>query len=365
MRDVESYLRERNLALQLTPTPSNGIGIESAQIALCYVHDPASAGGVLHSGSSMRTMLWPPLVVITSRTPTKQELERFRKQGAVHVAQGVDLNTVNVIKKLIEPSVTDRRSLKAESLPNILVSMEKARVSGLLVVACSHWMGLSVYPWENSSLFYCSANEVEKCRGWAGRMYIVGGNVHHVETPSAKGQHAFTQMLNLVEGSIFRYPLFVSPESSEPLGTVSQCLAKVAVESEQTVPRGEAFAAMQPSRPPPIPQSQSTEPKMTSDLDPLLTSASLTGAIRTSVDGRMLSVSGAIDAETATAVASLGLTYAEQISAVLPLGAVVGVCAGGRGTAFYLRRSKRGVIIAQGTTAQTPTLRLVRDLAKY
>jgi predicted regulator of Ras-like GTPase activity (Roadblock/LC7/MglB family) len=352
--------------VELTAVPANGIGIESSLLALSYVGDPAAAGGVLHAGSSLRTVLWPPLVVLTGRPPNKNELEKFRRQGAIHVTQAVDNNTLNVFRKLVEAAVTDRRPVVEGALAGLMSSLEKARVSGLLVVACPHWMGLSVYPWENSSLFYCSANEAEKCRGWAGRIYIINGSVHHVETPSAKGHVALAQMLALTEGTIYRYPFFVSPEVTEPLGTVSSCLAKSALENEHTVPRAESFA--QRSAPPPIPPQRSpqssSESKM-AELDPLLTSAGLSGAAMVTSDGRLLSTSGQIDGEAVAAVATYGLTMAEQVGAMLPLGGIVGICVGGRGASLYVRKSNMGIVVAQKTSAQIPTLRLVKDLSRF
>jgi hypothetical protein len=360
-RDLARFFKERALSLDLTTIPPNGIGIESASLALSYIADPAAAGSVLHAGSSLRTVLWPPLVILTGRPPNKSEQERFRRQGAIHITQAVDNNTMGVFRKLVESAVTDRRPLQPGGLAGLMTSLEKARVSGLLVVACPHWMGLSVYPWENSSLFYCNANEAEKCRGWAGRIYIINGNVHHVETPSAKGHHALGQMTSLAEGTIYRYPFFVSPESNEQLGTVSACLAKSAIENEHTVPRAEPFAVRTPASPPPVPTS---EAKM-SELDPLLASASLSGAARISADGRLLSTSGSIDGEAVAAITTYGLTLADQVGTMLPLGGIVGLCVGGRGASLYMRKSKIGVIIATGASAQLPTLRLVKELNRY
>jgi hypothetical protein len=378
IRDVGGFLKERGIAVEIVATPADGAGLDIARLAMCYVPDPAAAGGVLHAASSLRTVLWPPLVIITGRPPSKIELERFRRQGAVHVTQAVDHTTIGVLRRLLETDAAEQRVITRDGLASHMATMEKAKSSGLLVVRCSHWSGLSVYPWENSSLFYCSAHDAERCHGWAGRVYVVGGAVHHVETPSARGHHALAQMLALADGAILQFPFFVLPEVVGQLGTVADCLAKAAIENEHTVPRAEAFpqprssapSRPSPTQPPPVPArpqpaSQPLESTMSSDLDPLLASASLSGAIRIGPDARVLAASGTLDAEGTAAVATVGLSLAEQVAAVLPLGVVIGACAGGRGTALYMRRSKRALVVARGSSAQTPTLRVLRDIARY
>jgi hypothetical protein len=336
----------------------------TGDVAFSYLADPSSAGGVLHAPSSLRTVVWPPMVVVVSRNPSKGELERLRRQGVVHVCREIDATFGNVVRRLIDPSSCGRWKLVPGMLAEWLLAAEKASGSGMLVVSCPHWEGASSYPWENSSLFYCGDHQNGKCSGWAGRVYIVGGAITLAETPTARGAHALQQMLQLRDGAVMRFPFYLSPESTDPLGLPSAAMSRSADamdtaqgESLRGTDRIDSAVPMPPrvatsSRPsPPV-----KEPSVT-DLDSLLTaSPSFVGAVRFGVDGNPVAAAGDIDASMHSAVAHMAFDHAYSIAAALPLGSVIGFAVGGRSSACFVRRSAktRSTVVVSGGATQTP-----------
>lgn len=346
----------------------------AGDVAFSYLADPSSAGGVVHSPSSLRTLVWPPMVAVVSRYPSKSELERMRRQGVVHVCREIDATFGNVVRRLIDPSSCGRWKLVPGVLTEWLLAAEKASASGMLVVCCPHWEGASSYPWENSSLFYCGEQQSGKCSGWAGRIYIVGGAITLAETPTARGAHALQQMLQLAEGTVMRFPFYLSPESTDPLGLPSAALARSsdAIDTAQGESLGKAdhnesvvpakHRAATPSRTsPPLKETPMT------DLDSLLTAApSFVGVVRFGVDGNPVAAAGDIDASMHSAVAHMAFDHAYNIAAALPLGSVLGFAVGGRSSACFVRRSAktRSTVVVSGGATQTPN-RTLSELGRF
>lgn len=335
----------------------------TGDVAFSYLADPSSAGGVVHAPSSLRTLVWPPMVAVVSRNPSKGELERLRRQGVVHVCREIDATFGNVVRRLVDPSSCGRWKLMPGMLTEWLLAAEKASASGLLVVSCPHWEGASSYPWENSSLFYCGEPQNGKCSGWAGRIYIVGGAITLAETPAARGAHALHQMLQLKEGAVMRFPFYLSPESTDPLGPPSVALTRSpdSIDTAQGDSLHRSDRVESPASVPPRPATSSRssplkEPSVT-DLDSLLTaSPSFVGAVRFGVDGNPVAAAGDIDASMHSAVAHMAFDHAYSIAAALPLGSVVGFSVGGRSSACFARRSAktRSTVVVRGGATQTP-----------
>lgn len=172
-----------------------------------------------------------------------------------------------------------------------------------------------------------------------------------------------------------RFPFYLSPETSDPLGLPSAAMARPAdtVDTaqgeslrssdslEKSPPAAPRIAAA--SRPPPLPK----DPSSMSDLDSLLTaSPSFVGAVRFGVDGNPVAASGDIDAAMHAAVAHMAFEHAYGISAALPLGAVIGFSVGGRASACFARRSPktRSTVVVSGGATQTPN-RTLAELGRF
>jgi hypothetical protein len=363
-QELGSFFGERGVAMEVALADSRAVAI-NGDVAFAYLADPSIAGGVLHAPTSLRTLVWPPLVAVVSRSPSKSELERMRRQGVVHVCREIDTNFGNVVRRLLDPGVCGRRRLQAGMLSEALLAAEKSGASGLLAVSCPHWDAASSYPWENSSLFYCGEQQGGKCSGWAGRIYIVGGAITLAETPTTRGAHALQQMLQLGEGTLMRFPFYLSPETTDPLGPPSVAMIRPAEATEtaqvEKLQRSEIIelASPRPPRgapsrtsPPPLPK----EPSVL-DLDSLLaTSPSFVGAVRFGVDGNPIDAAGDIDAAMHAAIAHMAFDQAYSISAALPLGSVLGFAVGGRSSSCFVRRSAktRSSVSVSGGATQTP-----------
>jgi hypothetical protein len=378
-QELVPFFRDRGMNLELSVAESSDTTVP-ADIALAYVPDPAGAGGVLHPGSSLRTVVWPPLVAIVARNPSRGDLEKMRRQGVVHVCREVDATFGNVVRRLVEPATCGRWSLQPGLLAEALASAEKASASGMLCVSCSHWDGVSTYPWENSSLFYCSEPEGGKCSGWAGRIYLVGGAITLAETPLARGAHALQQMMSLTSGAIMRFPFYLSPETTDPLGPISTAMLRptetteTAAQVNQLVEREPALELRRPTRPergvaPPLAPHLPGKDKDRSvtDLDAVLASSpAFSGAVRVGNDGNPQAAVGDVDAPLLSAVAYMGLEQAQGVAAALPLGSVIGVSVSGRSGACFVRHSAklRSTLVVRSGSTQTPN-RTLAELSRF
>ena len=373
-QELGPFFRERGLAVDVAVADAT-MAPDAADLALAYFPDPSAAGGVLCAATSLRTLVWPPLVAIVARNPGKGDLERMRRQGVVHVCREIDATFGNVVKRLVDPASCGRWRLAPGLLAEALKSAEQAGASGMLCVCCPHGSGASSYPWENSSLFYCGESEGGKCSGWAGRIYLVGGSITLAETPMARGSHALHQMLALGEGAVMRFPFYLSPESTEPLGPASAAVAHAAhapargAETTQTarvadLARAEPAAARAPltpvaTRPEPVRAALGKESTM-SELDAVLAaSPAFAGAARIAADGTPLAVAGDLDVQMVAAIVHLASEHVQGVSAALPLGSTLGFAVGGRQSACFVRhlaKSRSTLVVRSGAT-QTPSPR--------
>lgn len=369
-QELGPFFRERGLDVSVTVADERS-SPATADLALAYFPDPAGAGGVLCAATSLRTLVWPPLVAIVARNPSRGDLERMRRQGVVHVCREIDGTFGNVVKRLVDPSSCGRWKLAAGLLADALTSAERTGASGMLCVCCPHWAGASSYPWENSSLFYCGEGEGGKCSGWAGRIYLVGGVIMLAETPQARGIHALHQMLQLREGTVMRYPFYLSPDTTEPLGPASAAVASASArgpeltetarvdELRRTEPAGKSAPVPAAAAPPPrpeLPRPQGKEPAM-SDLDKVLAgSPAYAGAARLGLDGLPLAAAGDIDLQMVSAVVQLAGEHVQGVAAALPLGSVLGFSVGGRQAACFVRYSakSRSTLVVKSGATQTP-----------
>lgn len=373
-QELVPFFRDRGMNVEVVLAEGTSVTV-AADLALAYFSDPAGAGGVMHAGSALRTLVWPPLVAIVTRNPSKADVERMRRQGVVHVCKEIDSTFGNVVRRLVDPTSCGKWRLQPGLLADALASAEKASASGMLCVSCSHWDGASTYPWENSSLFYCGDHGGGKCSGWAGRIYLVGGAITLAETPLARGTHALQQMLQLSEGSVMRFPFYLSPDATDPLGPVSTALLRnneatetaallkdlrrsergVEVVAERGVDRGALSRSSAPKEAP------------MSDLEAVLAiSPAFSGAIRIAADGNPIASAGSIDAPLVAAVAHLAFDHALGVAAALPLGSVLGFSVGGRSSAFFVRRSakSRTTLVVRSGATQTPN-RTLSDLSRF
>lgn len=369
-QELVPFFRDRGLRVEVLANDTSGELLGTADVALAYFGDPSLAGAVLCSSSALRTVVWPPVVAISARSPTRSDLERMRRQGIVQVVREIDGAFATAVKRLSDPAACSSTPLAPGELADLLTRADTAGVSGLLAVGCPHWQGSSRYPWESSSLFYCSDSQ-EKCTGWVGRIYLVAGAITLAETPTATGHHALTQMLQLSGGTITRYPFFLSPEVAESLGPAKAAVARArsrlpettatarVTEVRQLVATGDASEAAARS-------GGSKEPAM-SELDSVLAASSaFSGALRVGPDGSPLSSAGDIDAPTMAAVVHMAQEHLQILASTLPLGSVIGFGVGGRQSACFVRlhaKSRTALVVRTGAT-QTAA-RTLAELARF
>lgn len=369
-QELVPFFRDRGVRIEVVSNDTSGELLSTADVALAYFGDPSLAGAVLCSSSALRTVVWPPVIAIVARAPTRSDLERMRRQGIVQVAREIDGSFATSVKRLSDPAACGTANLGPGELADLLGRADVAGVSGMLAIGCPHWHGSSRYPWESSSLFYCSDSQ-EKCTGWVGRIYLVAGAITLAETPTATGYHALTQMLQLSSGSITRYPFFLSPEVPEPLGPAKAAVARAQVripettatarvaDMQQLVASSEGLAVA--ARP-----GASKEPAM-SELDSVLAaSSSFSGAVRVGPDGSALAFAGDIDAPTMAAVVHMAQEHLQALASTLPLGSLVGFGVGGRQGACFVRlHAKSRTALAVRTGATQTAARTLAELARF
>lgn len=369
-QELVPFFRDRGLRIEVVANDTSGESLGTTDVALAYFGDPSLAGAVLCPSSALRTVAWPPVIAIVARTPTRNDLERMRRQGVVLVVREIDGAFANAVKRLSDPASCGTGALVPGELADLLTRADAAGVSGMLAIGCPHWPGSSRYPWESSSLFYCSDSQ-EKCTGWVGRIYLVSGAITLAETPTASGHHALAQMLQLSGGTITRYPFFLSPEAPEPLGPAKAAVAR----ARARIPESTATARVDEVRQLPAtgeapvaaarPKS-SKEPAM-SELDSVLAASSaFSGALRVGPDGSALSSAGDIDAPTMAAVVHMAQEHLQILASTLPLGSVVGFGVGGRQGACFVRlHAKSRTALAVRTGATQTAARTLAELARF
>lgn len=378
-QELKPFFAARGLAAEVV-LASEGASLSGADLALAYFADPAMAGGMLCPVGSLRTVVWPPLVAILTRNPNRADLERMRRQGVVHATREIDSTFANVVKRLVDPTSARQWAIGPGRLAEALASAEGSSASGLVCVSCPHWSGSSTYPWENSTLFYCGEREQGRCSGWVGRIYLVGGAITLAETPQVRGLPALQQMLALRAGAMMRFPFYLSPDTTEPLGPAGAAVAQAAArvgEATQTArvaevrrptpERGAAPAMALGSRSEPARGSAHKETMPMPDLESVLAaSTAFIGATRVSASGNPAAVAGDIDAQMVAAVVHLASDHVQGVAAALPLGSVIGFGVGARGGACFVRHDAKGrstLVVRSGPT-QTPT-RTLTELARF
>lgn len=369
-QELVPFFRDRGVRIELVSNDTSGEQLSTADVALAYFGDPSLAGSVLCSSSALRTVVWPPVIAIVARPPSRSDLERMRRQGIVQVAREIDGAFATSVKRLSDPAGCGTGKLAPGELADLLSRADVAGVSGMLAIGCPHWQGASRYPWESSSLFYCSDSQ-EKCTGWVGRLYLMAGAITLAETPTATGHHALAQMLQLSSGSITRYPFFLSPEAPEPLGPAKAAVARARVRIPETTATARVADVLQLAADGDAPVAAmrpvSSKELVMSELDSVLAASSAySGALRVGPDGSALSYAGDIDAPTMAAVVYMAQDQLQALASTLPLGSVVGFGVGGRQGACFVRvhaKSRTSLVVRTGAT-QTAA-RTLAELARF
>lgn len=211
-------------------------------LTLAYMPDPASAGQALSPALDLRSVLFPPLVVLVDRAPTPTEQEALRIQGAAFILLDPPdtPRDAEPLRALARSSSWLSAKMDRMPLPDVLQTMAVHNQSGMVSIACKHTRFHSALPWEhNQKLCRARSGSNRECPGWYGRLYVRDGMLIHAETPTAEGVPALAQLLRASAGSVRIHEVFILPGEPNITGSMHSNLlnaAWVADEDARTAP---------------------------------------------------------------------------------------------------------------------------------
>ncbi|HLM71562.1 MAG TPA: DUF4388 domain-containing protein, partial [Polyangiaceae bacterium] len=184
-------------------------------LTLAYMPDPARAGDPLSPALELRSVLFPPLVVLVDRAPSLAEQEALRIQGVAFILlQPPELERdAKTLRMLARSSSWLSAKIERMPLPDVLQTMAVHNQSGMVSIACKHMRFHSTLPWKhNQKLCRARSGSNRECPGWYGRLYVRDGMLIHAETPSADGVPALAQLLRATAGSVRIHEVFILPQ---------------------------------------------------------------------------------------------------------------------------------------------------------
>lgn len=200
-------------------------------LTLAYMPDPARAGEPLSPSLDIRSVLFPPLVVLVDRAPSLAEQEAFRLQGAAYILlQPSDLERdAKAIRALARSSSWLSAKIERMPLPDVLQTMAVHNQSGMVSIACKHMRFHSNLPWNHGQKLCRARSGLNReCAGWYGRLYVDDGLLVHAETPTADGVPALAQLLRATSGSVRIHEVFILPLEPNITGSMHSNLLNAA-----------------------------------------------------------------------------------------------------------------------------------------
>lgn len=335
---VTYFKRQRTRIHWFTPknleTACHAIAEQAVSMMLSHVPDPASAGDSLSCLFPLKSACFPPLVIMTDRTPTAREYERFRLQGVAHViAEEFDEQRDGpALQQLARAN--SWLNVDAMPLSEILQMLDRMGKPYMVTVTPPTMERLSPFAWD------------QKQATTMGRIFIEKGKLIHAETPDALGLEALIQMLAMPQCRIVAHPVFLRPIDAHSQGPLEENLLRAMVHidevnrslfqlevefeaptvtTEDQTPEPEPQwhddilnleeepASLFPAREKEMAQATQIQKLATSpvqgkvsDLESILhCDASLRGIATADDQGNVLELEGVIDAETVCAVAAM------------------------------------------------------------
>lgn len=162
-------------------------GHEDVRIALSHFSQAKAAGSTLTADFFLSQVVYPPLIVLVDDEPDEEDVDFFRRQGAVHVAQTERL--ISGTDPLLNRILASRNLVGEfpESV-SLLAALKRSR-------RATHELMISIASPED----------------WIGRIYLRGDTLVHAETPAAQGVDAMAQMLATQGGRILLYGHYLQP----------------------------------------------------------------------------------------------------------------------------------------------------------
>ncbi|NUQ73637.1 MAG: hypothetical protein HUU21_08795 [Polyangiaceae bacterium] len=200
-------------------------------LTLAYMPDPSRAGEPLSPSLDIRSVLFPPLVVLVDREPSSAEREELRIQGAAYILRGPpDLGRdATTIRALARSSSWMSAKIERMPLPDVLQTMAVHNQSGMVSIACKHMRCHSNFSWkQGQKLCRARSGLNRECPGWYGRLYVSDGMLIHAETPTAEGVPALAQLLRASFGSVRIHEVFIPPEQPNITGSMHSNLLNAA-----------------------------------------------------------------------------------------------------------------------------------------
>jgi len=113
---------------------------QASALALAHVPSAGEIGGALSGLFPIRTVRFPPLVVIVDRAITDAERERLRLQGAAHIVERPLTNDRDgsVLRQLVHSGSWFKGTTDRLAVTDAIQMLAAGRMSGMLTVGCPH-----------------------------------------------------------------------------------------------------------------------------------------------------------------------------------------------------------------------------------
>lgn len=377
---------------------------ETLSLVVAQLPRAADAGGTLSAQVAVRCVRHLPVVLVVGNSPSEAETERLRMQGVSHIVIGGagEVSSDSRVAKILRHGSWQMGQLQPGLTRTLLQQLSARKASALVTIGCPHGEILSIYPWQNSTLFYCSDDPSAQCKGWYGRVYLVNGNVVYAETPKSRGVHALADMLTLNGGTVALHSVWLPPPernlevaadvalkeadalAKQRMAAVAAAAAAAAPVTVATAPVSMATAPVTMATAPvsmanaPVtlrsepPQAQvSTNQAMvmavkgTTSMNHglrnlLATTSQLRGAVKTDPTGTVCDSIGEQGDETTVAAVSLSAPHFEEIAQLLGLGEVKGWTVSTGKDAMYVNREGENFVTAWGAAGSSPEVTLIK-----
>lgn len=378
-----------NLVVNTFETVEDALVVASHE-ALTFVL--ASAGATC---SILRSVQFPPLVVIADKKLTPAERERFRLQGAACILErplSVD-HDGSLLRKVATSARWSSSTIDCVNVSDLLQMVAAKEHSVMVTVSCSHGKELSGSSWEEIGVPRCQSGEGTACHGWMGRVYVHRGTLIHAETPTANGLHALAQMMELRKGTVRIHEVFLAPEVGNITGSMDSNILTAALLVDDWH-SGLGHPIYGNARSAPASTTARTDPLATKIDRTVLPSAPATaagstplasslaamrkssvtkgaskmhsldhvlsqlpgakGAARGDDGGNVVELTGQLDAESVCAVATMCKGPLEKASELLGLGGLCAWSASNAQLSLYVHKEWSGFIAAVGGSTKSP-----------
>ncbi|MCC6220230.1 MAG: DUF4388 domain-containing protein [Deltaproteobacteria bacterium] len=151
---------------------------------LAHVSDPSLAGQSLSPSFPLPAVWSPPLVIAVNKEPNSNELENFRRQGAILVVGSMD-SSMKHEKELL--SIISGKAYKYHATSLLKVLWASVKNEGLMMLV------------------------VVSSKGWHGSIYIENNMLVHAETLSKVGLDALIELIPLQNTWCQEHRVFIPP----------------------------------------------------------------------------------------------------------------------------------------------------------